>query len=62
MEYSNDEYCDMIFILGQYNNQANVAARRYAKIYPHRRHLGRNIIGRAEIRFRETGIVTVHRR
>jgi len=61
MEYSNDEYCDMIFILGQYNNQAN-AARRYAKIYPHRRHLDRNVIGRAEIRFPETGTVTVYRR
>jgi len=37
MEYTNSEYCDMLLILGQCNNEAIVAARRYAEIYSHGR-------------------------
>jgi len=61
MEYTNSEYCDMLLILGQCNNEANVAARRYAEIYPHRRHPDAKVIRRAETRLRETGSVIIHR-
>jgi len=61
MEYTNSEYCDMLFILGQCNNEAIVTARRYAEIYPHRRHPDAKVIRRAETRLRETGSVIIHR-
>ncbi|XP_018396145.1 PREDICTED: uncharacterized protein LOC108774510, partial [Cyphomyrmex costatus] len=61
MEYTNAEYCDMLLVLGQCNNQASVAARRYAEIYPHRRHPNVNVIRRVETRLRETGSVIINR-
>lgn len=61
MEYTNVEYCDMLLILGQCNNQVGVAARRYAEIYRHRRHPDAYVIRRAEIRLRETGSIIIHR-
>jgi len=60
MNYTSGEYCDMLLILGQCNNQPGAAARRYAEYYPHRRHSNANVIRRAEIRLRETGSTTIH--
>jgi len=51
----------MLLILGQCNNQASAAARRYAEYYPHRRHPNANVIRRAQIRLRETGSTIIHR-
>jgi len=61
MNYTGGKYCDMLLILGQYNNQAGVAARRYAEYNPHRRHPNTNVIRRAKIRLRETGSMIIHR-
>jgi len=60
MNYTSGEYCDILLILGQCNNQAGAAARRYVEYYPHRRHPNANVIRRAEIRLRETGTI-IHR-
>jgi len=61
MNYTSGEYCDMLLILGECNNHATAAARRYADYYPHRRHPDANVIRRAEIRLRETGSTIIHR-
>jgi hypothetical protein len=58
MEYTHDEYCDMLLTLGACNSRAGTAAREYAIRYPGRRHPDANVFRRLEQRLSETGIVT----
>jgi len=51
MEYILSEYCDMLLILGQCNNET--AARLYAESYPHICHPD-SFIRRTETRLRKT--------
>jgi hypothetical protein len=43
MEYTRDEYCDMLLTLGACNSRAGTAARVYALRYPGRRHPDANV-------------------
>jgi hypothetical protein len=58
MEYTHDEYCDMLLTLGACNSRAGTAAREYAVRYPGRRHPDANVFRRLEQRLHETGRVT----
>jgi hypothetical protein len=58
MEYTHDEYCDMLLTLGARNSRAGTAAREYKLCYPGRRHSNANMFRRLEQRLRETGSVT----
>ena len=61
MEYSFNEYSDMLLCLGAMENVAAEAAREYARRYPARRHPNANVIRRLETRLRETGqLLPVH--
>lgn len=54
--YTNEEYYDMLMALGECHGQHNVAARRYAELYPNRaRHPSASTILRAAQRLYETG-------
>jgi hypothetical protein len=57
MEYTHDEYCDMLLTLGACNSRAGTAVREYALRYPGRRHPDANVFRRLEQRLRETGSV-----
>ncbi|XP_033175489.1 uncharacterized protein LOC117151392 [Bombus impatiens] len=46
--YSNQEYTDMILLLGACNGNASAAADHYRHRYPNRRHPGKRVIQRAE--------------
>jgi hypothetical protein len=58
MEYTRDEYCDMLLTLSACNSRAGTAAREYALRYPGRHHPDANVFRRLEQRLRETGSVT----
>jgi hypothetical protein len=58
MEYTHDEYCDMLFTLGACNSRAGAAAHEYALCYPGRHHPGTNVFWRLELCLHETGSVT----
>jgi hypothetical protein len=58
MEYTHDEYCDMLLTLGACYSRAGTAAREYALRYPGRRHPDANVFRRLEQGLRETGSVT----
>jgi hypothetical protein len=58
MEYTHDEYCDMLLTLGAYNSRAGIVAREYALRYPGRRHPDADVFRRLEQRLRETGSAT----
>ncbi|XP_011687036.1 PREDICTED: uncharacterized protein LOC105449477 [Wasmannia auropunctata] len=56
--YTNEEYYDMLMVLGECHGQYYVAARRYAELYPNRaRHPRPNVILEAAQRLYETGSV-----
>lgn len=55
MEYTFNEYSDMLLCLGAMDGVAAAAAREYAARYPGRRHPDANVIRRVEARLRETG-------
>jgi hypothetical protein len=57
IEYTHDEYRDMLLTLGACNSRAGTAAREYALRYPGRRHLDANVFRRLEQRLHETGSV-----
>jgi hypothetical protein len=38
MEYTFNEYLNMLLRLGATDNNASEAAREYARLYPYRRH------------------------
>jgi hypothetical protein len=48
MEYTHDEYCDMLLTLGACNSRAGTAAREYALRYRGRRHPDANVFRRLE--------------
>jgi hypothetical protein len=52
MEYTHDEYSNMILTLDSYNSRAGTAEREYALRYP-----DPNVLPRLEQRLRETGNV-----
>jgi hypothetical protein len=58
IEYTHDEYCDMLLTLGACNSRAGSAAPEFALHYPCRRHPDANAFRRLEQRLRETGSVT----
>ena len=55
MEYTFNEYSDMIWILGECRGNINECVRIYAERYPGRRHPNNGVIRRADQRLRETG-------
>ena len=61
--YTNEEYYDMIMVLGECQGQYYVAARRYAELYPNRaRHPRPDVILAAAQRLYETGSVLQKRK
>lgn len=61
--YSNEEYYDMLMAFGECHGQHNVAARRYAELYPNRqRHPSAAVILGAAQRLYETGNVFPNKR
>jgi hypothetical protein len=58
MEYTYDEYCDMLLTLGDCNSRAGTDSWEYALRYPCRRHPDANMFRRLEQRLRDTGSVT----
>ena len=63
VQYTNEEYYDMLMALGECQGQQYVAARRYAELYPHRaRHPPANVILGAAQRLYETGTVLPRKR
>jgi hypothetical protein len=52
MEYTRDEYCDMLLTLGTCNSRAGTAAREYTLCYPGRRRPDANMFRRLEQRLR----------
>jgi hypothetical protein len=58
MEYTHDEYCEMLLTLGACNSRAGTAAREYALRYSGRRHPNANVFRQLEQRLCETGSVT----
>lgn len=55
MNYTHNEYVDMLMCLGAANGVAAIAVRDYAQRFPNRRHPNTNVIRRVEQRLRETG-------
>ncbi|XP_011706526.1 PREDICTED: uncharacterized protein LOC105461713, partial [Wasmannia auropunctata] len=56
--YTNEEYYDMLMVLGECHGQYHVAARRYADLYPNRaRHPSASVVLQAAQRLFETGSV-----
>lgn len=55
MEYNFNEYCDMIWVLGECRGNVNEAVMLYAERYPNRRHPNHGVIRRVDQRARETG-------
>jgi hypothetical protein len=43
MEYTHDEYSDMLLTIGTCNSRTGTAARKYALLYRGRRHPDANI-------------------
>jgi hypothetical protein len=43
MEYTYDEYCDMLLTLGTYNSRAGTTPREYILRYSGRRHTDANM-------------------
>jgi len=61
--YTNEEYYDMMMVLGECQGQHYVAARRYAELYPDReRHPRPEVILAAAQRLHETGSVLQKRK
>jgi hypothetical protein len=60
MEYTHDEYCDMLLTLGASNSGAGTPAREYALRYPGRRHPDANVFRRSQQHLRETGSVITY--
>lgn len=61
MEYTFNEYSDMLLCLGAEDNVATAAAREYARRFPGRRHPDAKVIRRVEARLRETGqVMPIH--
>jgi hypothetical protein len=58
MDYTHNEYCNMLLTLGVCNSFAGTAAREYVLHYPGRRHPDANVFQRLEQRLRKTGSVT----
>lgn len=55
--YTSQEYFDMLMALGECHGQQYPAARRYAELYPNRRHPSGNVILAAAQRLYDTGSV-----
>ncbi|KAL6421387.1 hypothetical protein ACFW04_011812 [Cataglyphis niger] len=55
--YTNQEYYDMLMALGECHGQQNHAARRYAELYPNRRHPSSHVILATAQRLYDTGNV-----
>ncbi|GFV91717.1 DUF4817 domain-containing protein [Trichonephila clavipes] len=58
--YTNEEYCEMVLLYGQYNRNKREAARLYAIKFPSRRHPSYCTIARAVQRLYQ--IRSCHRR
>lgn len=61
MEFSSEEYCEMMIIYGECDRNANAAARMYQERFPARRHPSANVILRLINRARNTGNLNVRR-
>ncbi|XP_011878323.1 PREDICTED: uncharacterized protein LOC105567789 [Vollenhovia emeryi] len=61
MEYLNEEYCDMFLIYGEYGQNSEMAAREYARRFPHRRAPYPRVFTRLINRVRQTGSVMPNR-
>lgn len=57
MDYTKEEYCDMLLIYGASNQNAHEAARRYVERYPNRRSPNPNVFLRLINRVRTSGSV-----
>lgn len=55
--FTNDEYVDMLLILGECHRNRNAAALLYQQRYPNRRHPSIQVFNRLEHRLREHGNV-----
>lgn len=62
MEYSNEEYCDMLLIYGEYGQRSELAAREYARRFPHHRAPSPRVFTRLINRARQTGSLVPNRR
>lgn len=62
MNFTNEEYCDMVILYGECRQSANAAATEYAIRFPHRQHPTRNVILRLVNRARHTGQLSVNRK
>ncbi|GFW16795.1 DUF4817 domain-containing protein [Trichonephila clavipes] len=58
--YTNEEYCEMVLLYGQYNRNKRESARLYAIKFPSRRHSSYCTIASAVQRLYKTG--SCHRR
>ncbi|GFV54809.1 DUF4817 domain-containing protein [Trichonephila clavipes] len=58
--YTNEGYCEMVLLYGQYNRNKRESARLYAIKFPSRRHPSYCIIASAVQRLYKTG--SCHRR
>jgi len=57
MEYTNEEYCDMLLIYGACDGNSYEARRMYIERFPHRRIPNPNVFHRLINRVRTTGSV-----
>lgn len=62
MDYTPNEYCDMLIIYGECGQSARIAAQEYAIRFPQRRAPHSDVILRLINRIRETGSVLPVRR
>lgn len=56
MEYTHEEYADIIFIYGFCNGNALAACREYQRRFPNRRHPSPKVFTRSYLRLRQCGI------
>ncbi|EFN66889.1 hypothetical protein EAG_00283, partial [Camponotus floridanus] len=62
MDYSSEEYCEMIILYGECMRNAEATARAYAENFPNRRHPDGNVIRRLINRTRNSGVLARQRR
>jgi hypothetical protein len=58
VEYTHDEYCDMLLTLGTCSSRAGTVAREHTLRYSGQRHPDANVFRRLEQCLLETGSVT----
>lgn len=60
MEFTNEEYADIVFIYGYANGNASAASREYLRRFPNKRQPSRRVFSDAYQRLRRNGIGSKH--